>query len=280
LIKEVKSFAVISIGIACTALGISVFLVPGRIAAGGVTGLATVIHYWSGWPVGTIALILNIPLFLFGFRLIGNRFGIKTLYATIVLSLFIDLFANLPSVTHDLLLSSFAGGALNGIGLGLVFREGATTGGTDLAARIVHRRIQYITIAQVLMVIDILVVITAAFSFKSYEAALYAVVTLVITTKVIDSVTVGINYSKAAYIICSDPDLAASRIMKELDRGATMLYGKGMYTGSERNVLVCVLRAREIARLKYIVKEIDPSAFIFISDAREVFGEGFQPHDN
>jgi uncharacterized membrane-anchored protein YitT (DUF2179 family) len=276
--RDLLSILVLVGGCAVTALGISVFLVPNRIVAGGVTGLATVIHYWTGWPVGIVSLALNVPLFLIGFRLIGNSFGLKTLVATLVLSLFIDLFASIGPITDDLLLAALAGGVMMGVGLGFVFRQDSTTGGTDLAARIIHDRVSYISIAQVLLIIDIVVVLTAAVSFRSYELALYAAVTLVVTTKIIDSVTVGINYTKAAHIISLKSDDVSRRLLQELDRGVTGLEGKGMYTGVRKDVLICILRSRQVPRLKRIVKDVDPDAFVYLTDAREVFGEGFQAH--
>ncbi len=277
--RDVLSTVILIAGCALTALAISIFLVPNRIAAGGITGLATVIHYWIGWPVGLVALALNVPLFLIGFRLIGSGFGLRSLMATIFLSLFIDLFASISPITDDLLLSALAGGAIMGVGLGLVFRQDSTTGGTDLAARIIHNSVPFISIAQVLLLIDILVVLTAAVVFRSYELALYAVVTLVVTTKVIDSVIVGINFTKAAHIISQESDKVAKSLLTELDRGVTGLEGRGLYTGNRKEVLICVLKSRQVPRLKRIVKDIDPDAFVYITDAREVFGEGFQAHE-
>lgn len=276
--RDLFSLLVLISGCAITAIGLSVFLVPNRIAAGGVTGLATVVYYWTGWPVGLVSLALNLPLFLIGFRLIGNGFGLRTLAATIFLSIFIDLFAGIGSITDDLLLAALAGGALTGVGLGFVFRQDATTGGTDLAARIIHNRVSFISIAQVLLAIDILVVLTAAISFNSYELALYAAVTLVVTTKVIDTVTVGINFTKAAHIISAKSDEVAGILLQELNRGVTGLEGRGLYTGARKEVLICVLRARQVPRLKRIVRDIDSDAFVYLTDAREVFGEGFQVH--
>jgi len=277
-VRDILSIALLTAGCALTALGISLFLVPNRIAAGGVTGLATIIHYWTSWPVGMVSLVINIPLFMIGFRLVGNAFGLRSLLATVVLSLFIDLFASIPPVTGDLLLAALAGGAMMGVGLGLVFRQNSTTGGTDLAARIIHKSISYISIAQVLLLIDVMVVLTAAFSFKSYELALYAVVTLVVTTKIIDNVTLGINFAKAAHIISFRSDEVAARLLEELDRGVTGLEGRGLYTGNRKEVLICVLKAREVPGLKRIVRDIDPDAFVYLTDVREVFGEGFQAH--
>jgi len=278
-IRDLLSIIVLIAGCALTALGISLFLVPNKIAAGGVTGLATIIHYWTSWPVGLVSLVINIPLFLVGFRFVGSSFGLRTLLATVFLSLFIDLFAGIIPVTDDLLLAALAGGAMMGVGLGLVFRQDSTTGGTDLAARIIHKSIPHISIAQVLLVIDILVVITAAFSFRSYELALYAVVTLVVTTKIIDNVTLGVNFAKAAHIISSKSDEVAGELLKELDRGITGLEGRGLYTGNRKELLVCVLKSREVPRLKRIVRDIDPEAFVYLTDVREVFGEGFQAYE-
>ena len=277
--REFWSYITVAVGCAVSALGIAVFLVPNRIASGGVTGLATIIYHWTGWPVGMIAMATNVPLFLVGFRLISSSFGIKTLSATILFSIFIDLFAEIPSLTDDLLLAALAGGTIMGLGLGLVFRQNATTGGTDLAARIIHNGIPWLSVAQMLLVIDVLVVLVAAAAFRSYELPLYAAVTLVISTKVIDAVAVGINFTKAAHIISADPDEVASRLLNELKRGVTGLNARGLYTGDRKDVLVCVLTARQIPSLRNIVKETDPDAFVYISDVREVFGEGFRSHD-
>ena len=278
-IRDIRSIVVLIAGCALMALGISLFLVPNKIAAGGVTGLATIIHYWTSWPVGLVSLAINVPLFLVGLRLVGSSFGLRTLLATVVLSLFIDLFAVITPITDDLLLAALAGGAMMGVGLGLVFRQDSTTGGTDLAARIIHKSISHISIAQVLLVIDVLVVITAAFSFHSYELALYAVVTLVVTTRIIDNVTLGINFAKAAHIISIKPDEVAQKLLKELDRGITGLEGRGLYTGNRKELLVCILKSREVPRLKRIVRDIDPEAFVYLTDVREVFGEGFQAYE-
>jgi len=277
--RDLLSLLVLFTGCGLTAMGISLFLVPNRIAAGGVSGLATIIFYWTSWPVGLVGFLINIPLFLIGFRLVGKSFGLRSLFATVVLSFFIDLFAGIPSITDDLLLAALAGGTLVGVGIGLVFRQDATTGGTDLAARIIHNSISYISIAQVLLIIDIIVVFIAAFSFHSYELALYAVVTLVVTAKIIDSVTLGINFAKAAHIISLKSDDIAAELLNKLDRGVTGLEGRGLYTGNRKEVLVCVLRSREVPRLKRIVRDIDPQAFVYLSDVREVFGEGFQAYE-
>ena len=277
--REIWNFFIITIGCAVAGLGLSLFVIPNRIAPGGITGLATVIYHWIGWPVGITALALNIPLFLMSLRIIGSAFCIRTIMATFLLSLFIDLFAGITPITDDLLLAVIAGGGMMGLGYGLVFRRNATTGGTDLMARIVHNHFSWLSIAQVLTAIDVLVVLTAAAAFRSYELPLYAAVTVLINTKVIDTVSVGINFSKAAHIISSRPDEVAARLMDELDRGVTGLSARGLYTGGTKEVLVCVLTARQVPSLRRIVKDTDPGAFVYISETREVFGQGFQPHN-
>ena len=167
------------------------------------------------------------------------------------------------------------GGGMIGLGLGLIFREDASTGGTDLGAKIVHKVIPFISVGQLLLAIDAVVVLMAAFAFGQYELALYAGVTIFLTARVIDAVVVGVNYTKAAYIISLKSDFISRRILVDMDRGVTELKGKGLYTGNDRPVLLCVLRSRDVPHLKQIVSEIDPEAFIFISDVREAFGEGF-----
>lgn len=275
LLKELPSYMMILIGSIVMALGIDLFLIPNKIAAGGLSGIGTVLFYLFNLPVGMTVLVMNIPLFLISWKVLGTSFGVKTLFATIALSLAIDAFSFLPAVTDDLFLSVLFGGALVGVGLGLIFKRDATTGGTDLAAAIIHKYIPFLSIGSLLLIIDAIVVVMAAAVFRQYELALYASVTIFITARVIDYIVVGINYTKAAYIISLQSDRISSRLLDELNRGVTELKGRGMFTGMDRPVLMCVLRSRDIPHLKKIVQEEDPEAFIFISDVREVLGEGF-----
>ncbi|MDA3955599.1 YitT family protein [Oceanispirochaeta sp.] len=272
---EIPSYLKITAACLIMALGMSLFLIPNKIAAGGLSGIGIVLFHLFNFPVGVSVLILNIPLFLLSWRLLGTSFGVKTLFATVVFSVFVDVTAFLTPMTDDLLLSVLFGGALVGLGLGLIFRENATTGGTDLAAKIIHRIVPFISIGQVLLIIDALVVVLAALVFRQYDLALYASVAIFITARIIDVVVIGINYSKAAYIISLQSGRISSRIMDELSRGVTELKGRGMFTGMDRPVLLCVLRRRDVPLMKKIVLEEDPEAFIFISDVREVLGEGF-----
>lgn len=289
--KGWKDYLWIILGSIITAAGINIFLVPYKIAPGGVTGIATVIYYLSGerFPVGVTMLALNVPLFILGVRYIGGKFIIRTLFSTIFLSVSIDVsepvttyFANFyltkaesMSATPDLLLYSIFGGFFMGLGLGFVFRSGATTGGTDLAARIVHHFIPRLTMGQLLLVIDSAVILFAAIAFNSFLLALYAILSLYLSTKVIDAILEGVDFAKAVYIISGKSEEIAQKIMTELDRGVTAIRGVGMYSGEDKIVLYCVLHRGQLHQLKELVIKIDPDAFVILTDVREVLGEGF-----
>ncbi|MGI6668387.1 MAG: YitT family protein [Acetivibrionales bacterium] len=293
-LRDIRNdYILIIMGAVITACAINVFLVPYRLAPGGVAGIATVIYYLAGksLPVGTIMLILNIPLFIFGLKFIGRKFIARTIFSTIFLSIAVDisepytrqfiqqLESENPAGSPDLLLYAIFGGFFMGIGLGLVFRSGATTGGTDLAVRIVHHFNPGLSIGKTLLAIDTAVIILAAIVFKSFLIALYSVLSLYISSKIIDIMLEGINFAKAVYIISDRADDIAKDIMKELDRGVTALKGTGMYTGKEKKVLFCVLHRGQLTQLKSIVKKIDPSAFIILGEVTEVLGEGFKTYE-
>jgi len=265
----------IALGTLITALAFNLFLIPHKIAPGGISGIATVIYYVLNGkiPVGVIMLVFNIPLFIIGIRELGGSFGFKTLLSTILLSLFIDLI-KLPSMTDEPILASIYGGVIMGVGLGLVFKGNATTGGTDLLAKIIHKFFHFIGISWVLFVIDSLVVVTAALVFGPTQA-LYALVALYINSKLIDLIVEGMNSAKAFIIISDHSADIAKRVMNELDRGVTLLKGKGAYTLQDKNVILCVINRAQTVRLKSIINEIDPLAFVLVADVKEVMGEGF-----
>lgn len=290
-----KNSFLIVFGSFLTAASINVFMVPYKIAPGGVSGIATVIYYLSNQklPVGTIMLILNVPLFILGFRFIGRKFILRTFISTILLSVFIDSLEPytkyfvenylvklepIPSVP-DLFLYSIFGGFLMGLGLGLVFKAGATTGGSDLAARIVNHFIINLTMGQLILIIDTAIIICATIAFNSFHLGMYAIITLYISSKVIDSVLEGVNYAKSVLIISDKADEIASNIMDIMDRGVTALKGIGMYTGKEKNVLLCVLHRGQLQQLKEMVMEIDGNSFMILTDIREVLGEGFKTYE-
>ncbi|MDN5344637.1 MAG: hypothetical protein PWQ18_748 [Clostridia bacterium] len=273
--REWPDYLGITAGTLITALGLVLFLVPNRIAAGGVSGLATVLHYIFGWPVGLTMLALNIPLFLAGLKVLGWKFGLKTLYGTLVLSLFTDLLAlRLHAPTANALLAAIYGGLMSGVGLGVVFRYGGSTGGTDLAA-LLFRHFLHIGAGLGLLLVDALVITLAGLAFN-VELALYALLALILTSRAIDAIQEGGGYAKAALIISDHTEEIARQVMAQLDRGATGLAGRGLYTRQEREILLVVVQRSEVSRLKSLVAEIDPGAFVIVSNTHEVLGEGFR----
>ena len=291
ILDFIKVYALITIGAGITALAINIFLVPYKIAPGGLSGLSIVLFYLSNerLPVGATMLVINIPLFLLGFKFVGKRFFFRTLYGTIILSVIIDLtetymfdFAtkllvngDLTATTPDILLYSIIGGFLSGIGLGIVLKMDATTGGTELAAKLLNKIFKNMTIGQLLLWIDALIILLAIIAFNSVLIGLYSFVSLFITTKIIDAMVAGLDYSRAILIISENQEEIAKRLLVELDRGVTELKGRGVYSGKDKNVLLCVVARTEIQQLKEIVQELDKNAFMILADVKEVLGEGF-----
>ncbi|MBQ3079264.1 MAG: YitT family protein [Clostridia bacterium] len=269
----IKNITLITIGVLLMTVSYNMFLVPAKIAPGGVSGVATIIHYLVGFPIGAVSLVLNAPLFLLGWRQEGRGFIVRTLISTVLLSLFIDLIP-LPTITQNSMLSAIFGGIILGAGLGLVLIAEATTGGTDLAAKMIQRKIPRLTVAWVLFILDMIVIIMAAIAF-SPEEGLYALVTIFVSTKVMDFLLEGSKSARAFNVITKKSTEIAARIMTEMERGVTCFTGTGMYSGKEVTMLYCVISNREIPRLKHIILSEDPNAFIVISEAHEVGGEGF-----
>ena len=291
VLRGIWVYFLITIGALLTALAINIFLVPYKIAPGGLSGLATVIYYISGerFPVGLTMLVINIPLFILGWKYIGRNFFIRTVYGTIALSVLIDVTEpytvtlasqflqdfQVGGGSPDILLYSIIGGFLSGVGLGLVLKYDATTGGTELAARLLQRPFKFLTVGTILLIIDALIVIFAVFTFDSIVLGLYSLVSLYITTKVIDAMVEGVDFSRAILIISNKPNEISREIMNRLDRGVTELKGKGAYTGNDKDVLLCVVKRQQVPKLKEIVHEVDANAFMILADVREVLGEGF-----
>ncbi|WP_235949081.1 YitT family protein [Paenibacillus glycinis] len=255
------------------AVSFNVFLVPLGIAAGGVSGISILVNYETGFPPAYTQWALNVPLFLLGLWLLGKRFALKTALGSFVLPLFVLFTSHWKPLTDNAMLASIYGGIGVGIGLGLVFRGKASTGGLDLAAQLLHR-FTGIRLALAVPVFDGLV-IAAAGILIAPENALYALVGLFATSKTIDFVQTGLAISKVAFIISARPDQITQVVLHDLDRGLTKLDGHGGYTGEARTVLMVVVGRGEISKLKSLVRATDPSAFVIISDTAEVLGEGF-----
>lgn len=275
--KATQDYILILIGTLITALGLDMFLIPNKIAAGGVSGIATIVYYVVHFPVGITMLAINVPLFLMGIKQLGIGFGIRSLVGTVALSVMVDSMASMdmPVLTKDPLLASIYGGIIVGIGIGIVFRAKGTTGGTDLAAALVNNYMK-LSVGTVLFFIDAAVIVAAGIAFNSAELALYALITVFITARVIDVVQEGFGYAKAALIISEKPEAVTEAILYRLNRGATAICGRGLYTGTDRDIILAVVTRAEITTLKELVHDIDPMAFVILTDVHEVLGEGFK----
>ena len=277
--KAVLSIIGLTIGVFLLAIGLIFFLEPNTIAPGGVTGFAIVFKKMTNIPVYMTNLMINIPLFIIGVITLGKNSGWKTLYATALLSLFLKIIPT-QAVTPDLLLASIFGGLVSGIGLGIVFKFGGTTGGTDLAGSILNKTFPSLSVSTFMMGIDLLVVAFAGIVDKKVETSLYSIISLFVTIKVIDLILEGIGYLKAFLIITNKPEEISKKIMEGLDRGVTMFKGKGMYTMEEKDVLLCVVNRSQFTKTKEIVNSIDKDAFIMVTEMSEVLGEGFEEIKN
>ncbi len=280
--KEVKretfDYLGVLVGVTITALSLVWLQIPNKIAAGGVSGLGVIAFHLWGWPVALTMISINIPLFLACLWSFGPRFGFKTLFGAALISIMIefwDSLVNLTPLTKDPLLASLYGGVIAGVGMGIAFRFRGNTGGTDLAAQLFNR-ISGISVGHSLLIFDGTVIALAGIVFKSTEAALYAIITMFVTSKILDAVLEGLDYAKAAFIISERSTEIGETILKELQRGATGLIGRGLYSTSQKEVILCVISRAEEIRLKEIVRKIDPRAFVIITDVHEVLGEGFK----
>lgn len=272
--QAVREFTGVLLGTAVIAAGFQMFLVPNQIAAGGISGLGVILFHVLGIPVGLTIFLLNMPLFIIATRLFGSRFIVRGLFGAVSLSVMVEVFAFLPTLTEDLLLASLYGGIVMGVGIALVFRARGSTGGTVLAAQVLNKLFGF-TMGQSLLGVDFLVAALAGIVFN-LELAMYALISLFVTSRVIDLVQEGLSNSKAALIISADTELIAAKILRDLDRGATVLTGKGAYTGEAREMVLTVVSQSEVPRLKEIVQNVDEKAFVIVGNAHEVLGEGFK----
>ena len=253
---------------------------PNGIAFGGITGLAQIVNrLFPAAPVGVTVIVLNIPLFILGWKLIGGKLLVSSLYAMFISSVFIDLLTPLYDwQPMEPLLACIFGGLLMGASLGVVFLQGATTGGTDLAARLLKLKFKWLPMGKLLMGVDLAVIVLVALFFRNLNTALYGLVALYISTLAMDGILYGLDNAKVAYIISDHNDEISSAIVQDLDRGVTILHGQGAYTGAEKQVLRCAFKQREIAAIKAAVKDIDPDAFLIVCNAHEVLGDGFREY--
>ena len=272
--EEIKSITYILSGLLVCALAYRMFLVPNDVAAGGFTGIGQLVNALTGMQVGTVALLLNIPLFALSMRSLGLKFGIKSFMASTLLSVFIDYLPFGP-VTDNVLLAAVFGGVVGGAGFGLILRGSATTGGSDMLATLIHSHLPALKVGLLIFLVDAAVIVASAFVF-SPELAMYALISVSIMNFTLDYVLEGFNRATAYLIISTESDAIARRVMDEMERGVTALHGRGMYSGNERDVLLCVVSRFESMQLRRIVASCDPRAFMIAVSASEVLGEGFK----
>jgi len=276
MLQKIKEFTLITVGTIVMAFGISVFLVPNNVITGGVSGVATILHFSTRFPVGTYVLLINIPIFIVGWWKLGKRIGLRTLYAVVIMSVVMNLFEKIPFVTQDLFIAAIFGGFLTGLGMGIVFSGYGTTGGTDILAKLFQMAFKSFPIGKVIIILDLMIIAVSMIVFKDMHVGLYSVIALTISGFTIDMYLEGLDFAKMVYIISESHEAIASELGKQLSRGSTGFYAKGMYSNDDKIVLLCTLRRNELPRLRTIVKEIDRDAFVVLSDAREVLGKGFK----
>ncbi|MFO7999495.1 MAG: YitT family protein [Bacteroidales bacterium] len=273
------SYSLITLGAFILAAGFVFFIAPHKIVPGGVYGIGIVLHHLVGIPIGLTGLAFNIPLTIIGVRLLGPRFGIKTIVGFVLASVFIDgltwLWGDAPLVPDDILLSSVFGGVLLGLGLGLIFKSRATSGGTTIVAMIMAKFTR-IPIGQTLMIVDSVIVFTGLIAFRDWTIPLYSWIVIYITGRVIDGVLEGVSYEKTMFIISEKFEEIGQKILVDLNRGGTYLEGKGMYNQAEKKVIFVNVSRREVALLQDYINQIDPNAFVTVINASEILGKGFR----
>lgn len=275
--REVRFLGMILFGSVCYAIGFDLFLMLHQVNAGGVSGASMLICAALGWDggVGILTLGINVPLFLLGYRYLGRRFFAGSIVGTIATSAFIELFARIPAPQTDIMLGVLYGGVLVGLGLGVVFYAGASTGGVDIIASLLRKKFRSISVGNLMLAVDSAVIILTGVVYRDINKTLYSALTLFLCTTVLDAVIFGLNDSTVALIISDSYAAIAREIEDKLARGVTMLSGYGGYTGAEKMVLLVAVRKQQTTQLKMLVERIDPEAFLILQRSHQVLGNGF-----
>ncbi|MCI8304565.1 MAG: YitT family protein [Lawsonibacter sp.] len=276
--RVVRDYIWITLGSVIYSLSFDLFYVPNQIGFGGLTALGMILNYFvPGLPIGMVVLVLNIPIFILGWKFLGGHTLISSLFAMAATSVLVDLIAVLYAFpAMDPMLASVFGGVTLGVALGMIFSKGATTGGTDLIARLLKLPFAWLPVGKLLLVVDLSMLLAVSVAFQSLESGMYGAIALYISTIVMDWVLYGLDQSKVAYIVTSNPRPMAAEIDKQLDRGTTFLHGEGSFSRQDKLVLMCAFKQRQIVPLKALVHEMDPEAFIIVCNAHEVLGQGFR----
>lgn len=274
--KWLKDLIYIIVGCMIMAIGTSLFLLPNKLSSGGFSGIATIIYYLFGLPLGTTMLFLNIPLFIMAFIRVGKETTIKGIIGTVILAFFIDVFDKIEPLTTDRFLACIYGGICIGIGTAIILKANASTGGTDMLSYIIRSYSPHFRPGNLIVIVDGIIVVMNVLFFKQIEIGLYSAIAIYIMGKMIDIIFEGIYFTKSMFIVSNKYKDIAKEIGNKLDRGSTGIYAKGMYKNDKRMMLWCVASRNEVAKIKEIAKKIDPGSFIVISNAREAWGKGFR----
>lgn len=281
-----KNFALMTIGAFIYAFGIAVFLDPNHLAPGGVSGLSIILNSlikFGEFQIGTGVwiFIINIPLMIIGLVVFKLRFLLGTVYVTALSSAIIEVIdrgfsAYIPDMSNHLVIAALAGGALVALGIGLVFRGGGSTGGFDIVVKLLRRKFRHMKTGVLYLILDFSIIVLSAIAFQNILVAMYAVITVFINSTVLDLVLYGKDNAKMVYIISDCPERVSERLIKEVETGVTLLHGEGAYTGKNKKVLMCVLHDHQYPMLRDVVKQEDKHAFLIVTKATEIYGEGYK----
>ena len=279
--KTAIDFLYYIVGSFIYSFAITAFISANEISPGGFTGIATLVNFVAHIPTGVVLLLLNVPVIILGFVKLGGAFILKTSGATVILSVCLDISEKVfPRFDTDSILASLFGGILMGLGLSLILLRGATTGGVDIIAKLINRKFRHISVGRIILALDAAVILLAAFVYKNIESALYSVVAMYASSRVMDTLLYGADKGKLIHIVTEKPDVICHAINERLRRGVTKVSATGGYTGESRTMLICTVRHHEAAAVHDIIREFDQSAFIIVSDAGEIIGEGFKMMHN
>lgn len=276
LLHEVKNLIIITVASLIYAVGISLFLDPNQLAPGGITGIAVILNRLVNVETGTLYFLLNVPIVILGIWKFGIHFIAKTAYAIVMVSVLTNLLSPVGALTDDLLMAGAVGGILTAVGIGLIFRAGATTGGTDIIIKILRQKYRHLKTGFLFLCTDIIIVSISAFVFQDLKVAFYALATVIISGKALDYVLYGGDEAKMVFIMTEKPHKIGERLMKELEVGVTYLHGEGGWTGNEKRVVFSMVPNRLGAEVQDIVKHEDPLAFMVVASANEIYGEGYK----
>ena len=277
-VKKIIKYLLIFVGSVIYAVGFQFFMYPNNIVSGGVAGVSMIINHFTGFPVGMMSLIINIPLFIVAWKHFGLPFLVGSLVGTVLSSVFVDVFALTGIVmTHDPMLASIIGGVIKGFGYGLIFFVGESTGGIDIVAKFLRQRNQHINFGTIILIIDVAIVTAYALVLNKYESAMYSLIGMFVVSRVVDLVLYGIDNSSICYIISENSEALIKQITTgHIHRGVTILEGEGAYSHRKKEVIMCVIKRTQIPEIRRIVRNVDEKAFFIVTDAKNVFGNGFE----